>query len=70
MTADKPSPSVTAQYVQAALETQGVQRDLPDLAGSTVAVGLMLKAAGRGFATLAFEAEPANFAAEQRRSAP
>jgi hypothetical protein len=64
------APNVTPQYVQAALEIQGVQREPAALAGSTVAVGLMLKAAARGFATLAFEAEPANFAAEQRRNAP
>ena len=58
------------EYVQAALETQGVSRDASALAGPTTAVGLMLKSAGRGFTALEFEAEPALFALEQRRNAP
>jgi hypothetical protein len=62
-------PRVTPEYVQAALEAQGVRREAAALAGPTIAVGLMLKAAARGFASLEFEAEPAGFAVEQRRRA-
>ena len=63
-------PRVTPQYLQAALEAQAVQREAGSLARPSVAVGLMLKNAARGFAALEFEAEPALFIAEQRRGAP
>jgi hypothetical protein len=63
-------PRVTQEFVQAALEAQGVQREAGALAGPSVAVGLMLKSAAGGFAALEFEAEPALFALEQRRNAP
>ena len=63
-------PRVSAEYVQAALEAQGVKREAGALAGPTTAVGLMLKTAAGGFAALAFEAEPAGFSVERRRSAP
>ena len=63
-------PRVTQEYVVAALEAQGVQRDAASLAGPSAAVGLMLKNAASGFAALEFEAEPALFVAEQRRNAP
>lgn len=62
-------PRVSAEYVQAALAAQGVKREAAALAGPTTAVGLMLKAAAPGFAALAFEAEPAGYSVEQRRSA-
>ena len=55
-------PRVTPEYVQAALEAQGLKREASALAGPTTAVGLMLKSAARGFAALEFEAEPAGFA--------
>ena len=63
-------PRVTTEYVQAALEAQGVSRETAALEGPTIAVGLMLKGAAPGFALLEFEAEPALFALEQRRNAP
>jgi hypothetical protein len=63
-------PRVTQEYVVAALEAQGVRREAGSLAGPSTAVGLMLTSAARGFAALEFEAEPALFAAEQRRGAP
>jgi hypothetical protein len=63
-------PRVTTQYVQAALDAQGVSRDAAALEGPTTAVGLMLKVAAPGFAAVELEAEPALFTLEQRRNAP
>jgi uncharacterized protein len=56
--------------VKAVLEEQGVQADPMHIEATAATVSALLKGTAERFAKLPLEAEPAAFAAEQRRSAP
>lgn len=58
------------EYQKAALEAQGVNAQPENLAAHAATLSAQLQDAARGFTRLAFEAEPARFLLEQRRSEP
>ena len=61
---------IRPEWIVATLRAQGVATDLAHAQTHAALLALMLNGGAPAYAKLAFEVEPAGFAAEQRRNAP
>jgi hypothetical protein len=61
---------MTLNHIKNLFEEHGVQADPIHIEATAATVSALLKGTAERFAKLPLEAEPAAFAAEQRRSAP